>query len=253
MGALHKGHTSLIEMAKAENDIVVVSIFVNPTQFNNPSDLKNYPRTPDEDEILLIESQADVLFAPEISEMYSEKDKNPVTLDIGSLGTTMEGEHRPGHFAGVIQIVAKLFDAVKPDRAYFGEKDFQQLAVIRYMTGKLNYDIEIIGCPTVREVSGLAMSSRNLRLSDKGRAEAAKIYQALLSAKAQWKKYLPVLLKNHVKDMIEADGHLKVEYIEIADEISLQSVNTWDQFPHSRIFAAVYCEDIRLIDNVRLF
>jgi pantoate--beta-alanine ligase len=253
MGALHEGHTSLIDKAREENDIVVVSIFVNPTQFNNPADLKNYPKTPEVDESLLIESQADVLFAPDVSEMYTQNDPQTVTLDIGSLGTLMEGEHRPGHFAGVIQIVSKLFDLVKPDRAYFGEKDFQQLAVIRFMTGRLNYRIEIVACPTIRESSGLAMSSRNLRLSDKGRTEAARIYQALLTAKAQWKKFLPVLLKNHIRDMIESDGYLKVEYVEIADEITLRSVNTWDEFPHCRIFAAVYCEDVRLIDNVRLF
>jgi pantoate--beta-alanine ligase len=174
-------------------------------------------------------------------------------LDIGKLGDVMEGEHRPGHFAGVIQIVSKLFDIVGADKAYFGEKDFQQLSVIRFMVAQLKYKIEIVACPTIREESGLAMSSRNIRLSQKGRHEAARIFSSLISAKAQYQKYLPTLLKQHVKDQIEKDGFLKTEYIEIADEVTLQPVSSWQQFEHCRIFAAVFCEEIRLIDNVRLF
>ena len=253
MGALHRGHTSLIEKAKTENDIVAASIFVNPTQFNNPADLQNYPRTPEEDYRLLLESHTDVLFSPSVDEVYSPKLHNAQVLDIGQLGTVMEGEHRPGHFAGVIQIVSRLFDIINPDSAYFGEKDFQQLAVIRFMTKQMNYKIEIIGCPTVRESTGLAMSSRNLRLTEKGRVDASEIYTSLLSAKAQYKKSLPVLIKQHVVSSIEKDGNLKVEYIEIADEETLQPVSSWDQHQHCRIFAAVFCEGIRLIDNVRLF
>ena len=253
MGALHKGHTSLMDRAKKENDLVVVSIFVNPTQFNNPSDLVNYPKTPERDEELMAESQVDAVFMPGVKEMYGDNLTEAPKVDIGILGTVMEGEHRPGHFNGVIQIVSKLFDAVNSDKAYFGEKDFQQLAVIRFMVDKLNINIEIIPCPTVREESGLAMSSRNLRLSEKGKHEAAGIYAALLSAKAQFKKYLPALLKQHVKDQIEQNGSLKVEYIEIADEVTLQPALSWNQFEHCRIFAAVFCEGIRLIDNVRLF
>jgi pantoate--beta-alanine ligase len=251
MGALHQGHMSLIERAKPENDLVLVSIFVNPTQFNNPSDLINYPRTPSEDELLLCDHQADILFAPTVEEVYTPEFKTGA-VDLGHVGEVMEGEHRPGHFAGVIQVVSRLFEITEADRAYFGEKDFQQLAVIRLMVKALNFKIDIVACPTIRETSGLAMSSRNLRLTEKGRHEASLIYTALLSAKASYKNYLPALLKLHVKEMIEQSGYLKAEYIEIADEVTLEPVTSWEQFEHCRIFAAVFCEGIRLIDNVRL-
>ena len=253
MGALHKGHLSLIKKAKDENDLVVASIFVNPTQFNNPSDLKNYPRTPEMDNRLLNDSKVDIVFSPPVEEIYSSKDNQKNILLPRALADVMEGSFRPGHFKGVVQIVSKLFDIVKPQKAYFGEKDFQQLSIIRFMVHTLNLPVEIIACPTVREKSGLALSSRNLKLSVIGKVNAVEISKALIFAKDNWKKFTPPLLKEKVFKMIEADGKLKVEYIEIADEATLEVSKNWDQYKHVRCFAAVYCKEVRLIDNVRLF
>ncbi len=253
MGALHEGHLSLVNKAKKENDIVVVSIFVNPTQFNNPDDLKNYPRTPDEDQRMLKENNADIIFSPLIEEIYNPDNTKRNVLQLGIIADVMEGVHRPGHFAGVVQIVSKLFEIVKPQRAYFGEKDFQQLAIIRLMVIKIGFPVEIIACPTIREKNGLAMSSRNLKLSKEGLQDAVEISKALFFVKLNWKKHQPSEIKQKAIAIIEASGKLKVEYIEIADEETLQPIQNWDQNKHIRCFAAVYCESVRLIDNIQLF
>jgi pantoate--beta-alanine ligase len=253
MGALHAGHISLITKAKLENDLVVVSIFVNPTQFNNPKDLQNYPSTPVEDTNMLTGSGADILFAPSVDEMYNADSPAGIKLDLGNLEKVMEGAHRPGHFAGVIQVVSKLFHIVEPENAYFGEKDFQQLAIIRFMARHEKMNVQIVACPTIREKSGLAMSSRNLRLTPGGRDAAAGIFRALAFAQQEWKKFPPGKLKDMVTEKIESNRSLKIEYIEIADELTLQSVKSWEDHEHARIFAAVFCEEVRLIDNVKLF
>ena len=252
MGALHEGHISLVNRAKKENDIVVVSIFVNPTQFNNPEDLKNYPRTPKEDEKMLRENNVDIIFSPIVEEIYNPDTIKKNVLELGQIADVMEGIHRPGHFDGVVQIVSKLFEIVKPQKAYFGEKDFQQLAVIRLMVNKIHFPVEIIACPTVREKSGLAMSSRNLKLSKKGLQDAVEISKTLFYVKENWKKFNPADIKERAIKMIESSGKLKVEYVEISEEESLQPINDWNPKKHFRCFAAVYCEDIRLIDNIQL-
>ena len=252
MGALHEGHISLVNRAKKENDIAVVSIFVNPTQFNNPEDLKNYPRTPKEDEKMLRENNVDIIFSPIVEEIYNPDTIKKNVLELGQIADVMEGIHRPGHFDGVVQIVSKLFEIVKPQKAYFGEKDFQQLAVIRLMVNKIHFPVEIIACPTVREKSGLAMSSRNLKLSKKGLQDAVEISKTLFYVKENWKKFNPADIKERAIEMIESSGKLKVEYVEISEEESLQPINDWNPKKHFRCFAAVYCEDIRLIDNIQL-
>lgn len=253
MGALHQGHISLVNKAAAENDVVISSIFVNPTQFNNPDDLKNYPRTPETDQQLLELNKVDILFSPSVNEIYDGSKNAYPELDLGLLGNVMEGAHRPGHFAGVVQIVSRLFEIVKPEKSYFGEKDFQQLAVIRYMTKEFGFPIQIIGCPTVRESNGLAMSSRNLRLSENGRAEASAIFKALSLAVNKSENHSPAELKKIIARKIESVDSLKIEYIEIADEETLQPVTDWKNHFHVRCFAAVFCENVRLIDNVRIF
>ena len=253
MGALHQGHISLVEKAKKENDLVVVSIFVNPSQFNNPDDLKNYPRTPVEDHLLLDKNKADIIFSPPVEEINNYSNTKKINSDLGNLANVMEGIHRPGHFDGVVQIVSRLFDIVKPGRAYFGEKDFQQLTIIKLMTDKLKYPVEIIACPTVREESGLAMSSRNLKLSKEGLKNAAEISMVLNYVKDNHGKFPVDVLIKLATQMIESSGKLKVEYLEIADEETLQPVQSWEQYKHVRCFAAVYCEGVRLIDNVQLF
>ena len=253
MGALHAGHASLIHKARSENDIVVVSIFVNPTQFTNQSDLKNYPRTPESDHQLLKNCNVDLLFSPAVSEIYPEGNAAKKFPDMGPISNVMEGVFRPGHFDGVVEIVWHLFEMVKPDFAYFGEKDFQQLAIIRKMVDVMHRSEKIVACKTVREANGLAMSSRNLRLTEKGREEASEIYRTLIYMKENRDRFSPGELKSEAIKRIQANPALKVEYVEIADEISLQPVTFWENNLHLRAFAAVYCEEIRLIDNLPLF
>jgi pantoate--beta-alanine ligase len=250
MGALHAGHLSLVEKAKAENDRVYVSIFVNPTQFNNQSDLKNYPRTPEADIQLLTNAGVDFLFAPTVEEMYDKGLDHGKEIDLGDLEKVMEGEHRPGHFKGVVQVVSRLFDIVKPTTAYFGEKDFQQLAVIRKMTADLNYNIIIKGCPTKRESNGLAMSSRNLRLSEEERETAANIYKALCFVRDNWRTIGQEEAIRIGIEMINSHEPLKVEYLQIADAKDLQPVSDTQSDKEVRIFTAVFCGPVRLIDNI---
>ena len=252
MGALHPGHISLVEEAKMENNLVVVSIFVNPTQFNNQEDLKNYPRTPEADHKLLEDAKADILFEPSVTEIYGEDSEQEKQVDLGNLENVMEGAHRPGHFKGVVQIVSKLFKIVMPDKAYFGEKDFQQLAVIRKMTTDLNFQIEIIGCATMREKSGLAMSSRNLRLSEHERETATQIYKAMNFVRDNYKVIGQEESLRIGIEMINSHDPLKVEYFEIADAKDLQPIQKEEDTKHARVFAAVFCGKVRLIDNMAI-
>lgn len=250
MGALHKGHVSLIDIAKAENDVVVCSIFVNPTQFNDPKDLEKYPRPLEEDERMLRDAKCDVLFIPSVAEMYPNNDYSLLKEDFGNLDKVMEGKSRPGHFAGMITIVSKLFDAVKPHNAYFGSKDFQQLTIVKHFVKKHNLSISIKPCPIVREADGLAMSSRNRLLSTEERKHATLISQTLFKVKEMWGKKTVAELKDFAATEFNRDGFLKLDYFEIADADTLQPVNTTKE----NVVACIACYDgkIRLIDNVIL-
>ncbi len=248
MGALHHGHLSLVSKAVTENTSVVVSIFVNPTQFNDPNDLKHYPRTLEADLTLLQPTGCQLIFAPEPEEIYPEPDTRKFSF--GNLEKVMEGEHRPGHFNGVAQIVSKLFEIVKPDKAYFGQKDFQQLAIIKNMVKQLGLYVEIIPCPIIREASGLAMSSRNELLSAEERQEAALIYQTLSEAQKLKNQKSVNEVKELVTEKINQSPWLTVEYFEVVDDENLQPVDSWDENNTKVGCIAVYCGKVRLIDNV---
>jgi pantoate--beta-alanine ligase len=252
MGALHEGHLALISEAKKENDVVVVSIFVNPTQFNNADDLKNYPRTFEADKAHLKKAGTDYLFFPSVEEMYPNGETENQNYRFGELENVMEGKHRPGHFKGVAQIVSKLFNIVNPDNAYFGEKDFQQLIIIRELVKKMNFLIKIIGCPTVREPDGLAMSSRNILLSTTERRKAPEISKALIFVRDHWQQFSVKEIQQKAIDKIESATGGRVEYLEIADEAKLQPVDTWDFSKPLRVFTAVKLGKVRLIDNISL-
>ena len=248
MGALHAGHRSLVERARRENRTVVVSVFVNPTQFNDKTDLKNYPRTPEADRLLLEEAGADIVLMPSVEEIYPEPDTRQ--FDFGQIDKVMEGATRPGHFNGVAQVVSRLFDIVKPARAYFGEKDFQQIAVIRAMVRQLALPIEIVPCPIVRGEDGLALSSRNQLLDPGHRAAAPRIYAALKGAAERAKELSPAELKAWVTKEVERGKLLKVIYYQSVDADTLQEVRTWDDAAHIQGCIAVQAGEIRLIDNI---
>ena len=250
MGALHAGHLSLVNRAVTENEVVVVSIFVNPTQFNDPKDLERYPRTLENDLKLLEPSGCDFVFVPSVAEVYPEPDTRK--FNFGLLETVMEGKHRPGHFNGVAQVVSKLFEMVKPDRAYFGLKDFQQLAIIKSMVQQLNLPVEIVPCEIVREKSGLAMSSRNELLTAEQRQNAAHISKTLFAAKELIKQKSVQELENWVVDQINKSPGLTVEYFEIVDNEQLQPIKNWDEEKTKIACVAVFCGNIRLIDNIVL-
>ena len=249
MGALHYGHISLVSSAMSQCDITIVSIFVNPTQFNNADDLLKYPRTLEADVELLSTINCDVVFAPSVEEMYP-KNRDSTQLDLGNLANLMEGKFRPGHFDGVVDVVSRLFEIVKPTKAFFGLKDFQQVSVISFMTKKLNLPIEIIACPTLREDSGLAMSSRNMRLSELGKKDALHIYRSLSLAKELASNFSPTEVKEKVINYFN-EGKLELEYLEIVNPTTLESLNTeWAGGATACIVA--YCGDVRLIDNLKL-
>ena len=249
MGALHAGHASLVERAVKENDVVVVSVFVNPTQFNDKNDLKNYPRTLDADCALLERIGATVAFAPSVEEMYPEEDTR--LFSFAPLDTVMEGACRPGHFNGVAQIVSKLFYAVEPDRAYFGEKDFQQLAIIREMVRQLGMGLEIVGCPIVREEDGLAMSSRNTLLSEDERECALTISSTLFASVDFAKVNTLAATKAFVEDMINDTPGLELEYYQIVDGNTLQEIGEWSDSDYVVGCIALFCGNVRLIDNIK--
>lgn len=248
MGALHDGHISLVKRSVEENDVTVVSVFVNPTQFNDKADLERYPRTEEADKKLLEAAGCDIVFMPQVEEMYPEEDTR--VFNFGSIETVMEGKYRPGHFNGVAQIVSKLFYAVEPTRSYFGEKDFQQVAIIGDMVKQLNIPVEIIACPIIREESGLARSSRNELLSAEERKKAALISQ-VLSKSVNFAKEMSVEeVKNWVNDQFKSDDTFKMDYYDIVDGNSLQSVSSWDESDYIVGCIAIYCGKIRLIDNI---
>ena len=250
MGALHAGHIALVKSSVEQNDFNVVSIFVNPTQFNNANDLAKYPRNLEADAELLEKAGCDLIFAPETEDIYTENERNEqFEFDFAGLDKVMEGKFRPGHFNGVVQIVSKLFQLVRPDKSYFGEKDFQQLAIIHHMTEKLGFQVEVIDCPIVRETSGLAMSSRNERLTSEQRALAAQISKVLFASRQLTKEMMPDELSAWVIGEMEKWDGLKTEYFEISNAKTLQPVCDWSEPAVGCI--AVFCGEVRLIDNIR--
>ena len=250
MGALHSGHRSLVELARKECETVVVSVFVNPTQFNDKNDLKHYPRTPEADEALLRAAGADIVFMPSVEEIYPEPDTR--VFDFGEIDKVMEGATRPGHFNGVAQVVSRLFDMVNPAKAYFGEKDFQQIAVIKAMVAQLGLNVEIVECPIIRDVDGLALSSRNTLLTVEHRAAAPHIYATISQCADKMQTMSPAELKEWVKAEVESNPLLKVIYFQAVDALTMQEVATWEQSERVQGCIAVQAGEIRLIDNVRI-
>ena len=252
MGALHAGHKSLVDCARAQNDVVVVSVFVNPTQFNNAADLATYPRTEAADEALLDASGVDYMFLPSVEEVYPQPDTR--VFNLGPVAEVMEGPMRPGHFNGVCQIVSKLFGMVKPHRAYFGEKDFQQIAVIRRMVELEGFEVEIVDCPIVREADGLALSSRNVRLTPEGRQVAPGIHRVLAeSVRLKENGMNPGEVEDEVVRQINSLPGLTTEYFSIVDAITMQPLAAWESAGAAGAVGCVtvYCGDVRLIDNIR--
>lgn len=251
MGALHEGHLSLVRRALKENDCCIVSVFVNPTQFNNPRDLETYPRTLDADSRLLASIGTTALFAPEVETIYPEPDTR--VFHVGAVAEVMEGKYRPGHFNGVMQVVSRLFDLVQPDCAYFGEKDFQQIAVLRAMAREIKSPVEIIACPIVREEDGLARSSRNTLLSEEGRAQAPNIYRILSESRTWSKELSPKAVIERTTQLLDAIPTLRVEYFEIVDADTLQPITRWEDSPKPHGCITVYCGEVRLIDNIAYY
>lgn len=251
MGALHEGHASLVRRSVAENGATVVSVFVNPTQFNDKNDLANYPRTLEADCALLDSLGASIVFAPTVEEVYPEPDTRQFSYP--PIDTVMEGARRPGHFNGVCQIVSKLFYMVKPDRAYFGEKDFQQIAVVRAMVNALQIPVELCPCPIVREESGLALSSRNTLLTPEEKQTAVNISKTLFESVKFSANHSVAETQAEVTDHLNAIDGLEVEYFEIVDGITLQPVADWTDAPYIVGCITVYCgqRPVRLIDNIK--
>ena len=250
MGALHAGHRSLVERARKENETVVVSVFVNPTQFNDKGDLKRYPRTPEADAALLEAAGADLVLMPSVEEIYPEPDTRQ--FDFGEVDKVMEGATRPGHFNGVAQVVSRLFDMVKPARAYFGEKDFQQIAVIKAMVAQLGLEVEIVECPIIRAADGLALSSRNELLTAEHRAIAPAIYRTLQAAVEKSHTLTPAELKAWVEAEINGTELLKAIYYQSVDALTMQEVEAWSDAERIQGCIAVQAGEIRLIDNIRI-
>ena len=250
MGALHAGHRSLVERARRENDAVVVSVFVNPTQFNDKNDLKNYPRTPEADCAVLEAAGADVVFMPSVEDIYPEPDTRQ--FDFGMVDKVMEGATRPGHFNGVAQVVSRLFALVNPARAYFGEKDFQQIAVIKAMVEQLDIKIEIVECAIVRGEDGLALSSRNELLTPEHRQAAPHIYATISQCADKMQSMTPAELTTWVIETIDSNPLLKTIYFEAVDAATMQRVDSWDESSRIQGCCAVQAGQIRLIDNIKI-
>ncbi len=255
MGALHEGHLSLVRPAAECCRMVAVSIFVNPTQFNDPEDLAKYPRTPEADLQMLSEvlRENDFVFTPSVEEIYPEPDTR--VFDFGEIGEVMEGAHRPGHFNGVAQVVSRLFDIVRPSAAFFGQKDYQQLTIIRELARRHYPKIEIIACPIVRESDGLAMSSRNKRLLPRHRERAGEIYRTLIAAAAMASDFEPSEIKDFVADRINMIPDFRLEYFEIVEDKTLKTVSSvWEMSPEKRYYGciALWAGEVRLIDNIEI-
>lgn len=251
MGALHAGHLTLVKRAVAENDIALVSVFVNPTQFNNPTDLATYPRDEESDFRLLSQEKATAVFAPSVEEMYPDGTKSDHVFVLGTAAEVMEGKYRPGHFQGVAQVVCRLFRLCRPTRAYFGEKDFQQIAVIKNMVASEHIDVEIVPVPIKRDEDGLALSSRNQLLTEEQRMVAPKIHAALADSLEFAKSHTVAETHDMVVDKINAVDHMEVEYYEIVDGRTLLPVEEWAESPDIVGCITVYCGKVRLIDNIR--
>ena len=258
MGALHKGHLSLIKIAKSQNKIVVASIFVNPTQFNDSNDFQHYPRTVKEDIEKLTEVGCDAVIVPAQNEIYPNDNsitvRTIIDLKIEHLTKTMEGKYRPGHFEGVVNVVQRLFSIAKPNNCYLGEKDFQQLHILKKMAQNLSSNIKVIGCPTYREADGLAMSSRNELLTPIARKSAPLIHKTLLESKQTWQvsksKVSKTELTNWITKTINKSPHLNVEYVEIVNGDNLESINIWEENQNPRCCIACFAGEVRLIDNI---
>lgn len=250
MGALHEGHISLVKESAKRCSHTVVSIFVNPTQFNNKQDLETYPRTLEADCKLLEECAVDIVFAPRVIDIYPQEDTR--IFDLGGLDNYGEGPRRPGHFNGVAQVVTRLFDIVKPAYAFFGEKDFQQVAIIKYFVKDLNYPLTIVPCSIIRESDGLAKSSRNTLLTPAQRAAAPHIYKTLCKAVDLKGKYSPKEVAAILAKEIDENPELETEYIEIIDADTLRPVENWNDAENLRLWCAVYARPVRLIDNIGL-
>ncbi len=250
MGALHAGHRSLVEKARKECATVVVSVFVNPTQFNDKNDLRNYPRTPEADAAVLEAAGADFVLMPSVEEIYPEPDNRQ--FDFGMVDKVMEGATRPGHFNGVAQVVSRLFDIVKPAKAYFGEKDFQQIAVIKAMVAQLEMDVEIVECPIIRDTDGLALSSRNTLLDEAHRKAAPHIYEVISKCASMKDSLSPESLTAWVVEQVEQEPLLKVIYFQAVDALTLQQVTSWSDSERIQGCIAVQAGEIRLIDNVKI-
>ena len=248
MGALHEGHLSLVKESKKNSDITVVSVFVNPTQFNDPEDLKRYPRTLEQDVELLKSVNCDIVFAPSVEEIYPEPDTRK--FNFGYLESIMEGAKRPGHFNGVGQVISRLFDLVAPDKAFFGMKDFQQVVIIKYMVKQLKYNIEIIACPIVREENGLAKSSRNTLLDEDHRKNAPHIYNTLKKARSLASEMGVKEIREWIVNEINRNPFLDTEYVEIVDDTTLKVTEDWSEPGTKVACVAVYAGKIRLIDNI---
>lgn len=251
MGALHNGHLYLIKKAKKENDITVVSIFVNPTQFNDKKDLEKYPRTLEKDRLMLMSVRTDILYAPEPDDVYPEGSYNNFSIDLGGLDTVMEGAHRPGHFNGVAQVVKRLLEIVQPDNLYMGQKDFQQFTIIQYMINTLNIPTKLRVCPIVREQNGLAMSSRNVRLSSKARENAKLIHNTLKAVKQKIKSHTSSELAQYALKRLTKPP-FEPEYFDIVDGNTLQPIENIDKHSYIVACTAVWIEGVRLIDNMIL-
>ena len=252
MGALHKGHLSLLEKSLSENDVTVMSIFVNPTQFNNAEDLDKYPRTLERDVQIMKElSNNIIVYAPEVADIYEGNTVSEI-FNYDGLENQMEGKHRPGHFDGVGTIVKRLFEIIKPNKAYFGEKDFQQLQIVKKLVTKYNIPVEVIGCPIHRETNGLAMSSRNERLSIEAKEKAAVIFQILNTAKAFFQNNSVENTIQFVENEFKKHPEFELEYFEIADETTLLPISEKEANKKYRGFIAIFIENIRLIDNISL-
>jgi|SRR5690554_620480 len=248
MGALHKGHIELIKQAKKENDCVVCSIFVNPLQFNRKEDLKSYPIRIEEDSAMLEAVDCDLLFTPEVKSLY--KNQVEMNFDFGSLGKGMEADYRPGHFEGVAAVIERFFSIINPDRSYFGEKDYQQLAIVKWVKNHFEFDTEIVGCKTVRYENGLAMSSRNYLMKKEDFQTAAKIYECMQYCKNNIGKKPPQTLTKECYKLLQKD--FKPEYVEIVDEENLKPITNWSEAKRPRVFVAAYLSEVRLIDNLSL-
>lgn len=250
MGALHAGHISLVKNSASKCAHTIVSVFVNPTQFNNPNDLESYPRTLEADAKLLEQNGVDILFAPSVEEVYPNQDER--VFNLGGLDNFGEGPRRPGHFNGVAQVVTRLFDIVKPTHAFFGEKDFQQEAIIKHFTKELGYKLEIVGCPILREEDGLAMSSRNTLLTPTQREAAPHIYKTICRATEYMKTLSPKEVIAKLTEEINANSSLETEYIEIVDAEKLTIVENWSDSESIRLWCAIFAHPVRLIDNIKL-